>query len=410
MADQNPFEGLAPIAPAVDKYKTNRALIDDKKAKATAALSVIKKVDTPEEDEFAAKLLVKCGATLTSMENLRKEYTKLLNDFIKDEIKPENELKLEMGRVKGLRDTRANGLAAAAKAASDKIAEEVEHNKTVHEIKGKLKLHVDEGIQGRIADFDNAINENLKKGLTPENGKAFADRIAAIKPSMKQEVYEKLFQIDRTKILKHTDAQFAEALEPCKGYFTYERVSGTYQDMAEALRDSWVQKIPAKVQELKRLAKGGEDAAKLQERINQRDIDEKAERDRIAEKNRKEAETRITNETNDAKLSEDFKGQVKTQGVASAAPKNTRTMVYYTLEPNISLVKIAHVVSSMIINMISTPEAQLKQVYKKESEKPEDVEYVEGIQYWLNQMATLGYTPKIEGLVRREKLITVAKK
>ena len=79
------FESIAGIV------AVNRPVIADKIAKAIAACQLIQKIETDEQDATANFILVKCNATFPVIQNLRKEYTSLIDEWKANEMAGEKE-------------------------------------------------------------------------------------------------------------------------------------------------------------------------------------------------------------------------------------------------------------------------------------------------------------------------------
>ena len=103
---------------AVKTFDQNLVLMEDKVAKATAALSKIKVIKNDEDDQAAAHILSRVRPTFEVVQKMRKEITDPLDEIKKALMEHEKKISTAKGsgseyeRVKKMRDQYANQKAA----------------------------------------------------------------------------------------------------------------------------------------------------------------------------------------------------------------------------------------------------------------------------------------------------------
>lgn len=414
-------EKLAQITSVFDQAKAIRSEIDTSIGKALAAASAIKKVDTAEEDDFANKLLVKLRNTVSTVEAKRKSITSVVRDWLSDFITPENKLKLEIGRIVELRDSRADRIKKEADAAQAQINADLARKNYRVDRKKAIQQSILDNVGQRVFDLQTSI-EKAVGVMTIETAAAIETKLKGIKFKLKEDYYLTLLDIGYdTKLM--TQAEYDDLLKGAKGYFTYESVDENYRQTCTEVRDKWVASLPGKIEELKRLAKGGEEAKRLQSEIDARNKKEREEFDRAALQ-RREADQKAAAQAAEAeKTRNDFEAQARTQALDGSAPKGTRTIGFYQIDEPENLVKVAAIIQKIILFQIPENADDLKNGRKKKDvvveryadgtvkhdPKTDGPVYTAGVQFFLDMLASMPYQPDIPGLTHKQRLATTAK-
>ena len=402
------------LGPAIDVYKktfaANRERVD-------RAILVTKAVTAVTDDEpsdlYANRLLVKCNTTLEQVKGSRLLSTKILDDAKAWAMEPEKELIAEMERIKKLRNDRAKRL----KEKADQEAREIELQKVYDTHRGQVKARMKEslelGIASKLKDLENALAK-LFNECTLEKVDGLGSYLDRVKPSLREDFFDKLLTVDFDQRIMSVD-QFQDTKDKGKAHFNFEKTNAVYVETATKTIASWRERIPAKKSELERIAKAsGEEAARLKE---------KAERARLSEETKRKEEQalqeqRIKEQAEDdarkAALEAEFESQVKTQEIAEQ--EGTRKTKSFRLDAavEVDMVKLSSTIGKLVLHVMLAKEETggiFKRTKAGEIKLDSDgqPEYVEGVQYWLDQMKKIKYTDMIPGIISTEKISTVAK-
>jgi hypothetical protein len=409
--------GLRVLTRISDVVQIHKPIIDDKVAKAKAACSAVKIVSDDKTDEYVNNLLVKVGKTETEIEGLRKAYTGPINDWLKEQIAPENELKAESERLRGLRKAYAMEKAKAAADEKAKIAL-LERFKTHEaEVKSRMKVSVEDGVARKLQELETAIAGLFEKATAQTVDQL--EKSLNIKPGLKEEFFNGLLTVPYdAKIM--SSAQFKELQERARGYWKFENINKEYQETANKILADWRLAIPGRKKELVEIAKGGAEAEKLKAQAQARAQAEaearaKAEAERKAELDRKAQE-----EANEGALSASFEAQVAAQEIKEL--EGVRKKKIFMLDARIERdpVKIVKALGSIMLHVLTEPRTSVTDegkvgVWKRDKGgnvvfKEEGVPlYLEGIQFWLDELAKLKSLKKveIEGIIETDSLTVV---
>lgn len=412
---------VARIATVFDQAKVIRTEIDTSIGKALAAASAIKKVDTAEEDDFANKLLVKLGNTVSAAESKRKSITSTVHGWLKDFIAPENKLKLEIGRIRELRDGRAARVKAEADAAQANINKDLSRKNYRVDLKKAIQQSILDNVGQRVFDLQTSI-EKAVAVMTIESAAAVEAKLKGITFKLKEDYYLGLLDIGFKEELM-TQGEYDDLLKGAKGYFTYESVNENYRQVCAEVRDKWVASLPGKVEELKRLAKGGEEAKRLQGEIDARNKKEREDFDRAALERRTADQKAAAQAAEAEKTKNDFEAQARAQSIDGGAPKGTRTIGFYQIDEPDNLVKVAAIIQKIILFQIPENAEDLKAGKQKKDvvieryadgtikhdPKTDGPVYTAGVQFFLDMLAAMPYQPDIPGLTHKQRLATTAK-
>jgi hypothetical protein len=408
------------LVPGVEHFKktfaANRESVD-------RALQVTKKiieiaVEDETADQYANNLLVKCNATLTKVSTDRLGSTKILDDAKAWAMGPEKELEAEIERIKKLRNNRA----AIIKKAADDNAKAIEMQKRYAayegQIKGLMKVNLETGIAKKLSDLETGLAAMFNKAtLASITSGQLQKALDSTKPGLKEEFYNGLFTVPYDQNIM-SEQKFGDLVARAKAFdaWKFENVNKNYVSTALEVIIKWREKIPQKKIELEKIAKGGEQADKIKAQAEQRAKNEEIQRKEQERANAEEIQRKAVEETQESALTAEFEAQKQTQAIAEQ--DGVRKKKIYRISPavEIDVVKLSSLVAKMVLNI--TTEKGFKDkvgIFKKDKggaiklNESGEPEYVEGLQYWLDKISTLGYDPKIEGLIVTEKISTVAK-
>ncbi len=390
-----------------DKITVNIPLIKDKASKAIALGKSIIVCDTEEDDIKANNAMVKCGATLKSMEDLRKEFTGPIKDWCDSQAIHEKELKAEIDRIKVLRNARANQI--AAENAKKAIEIEMERAFKAHEIQVKqaIKSNIEVGVAKKLSDLEDAIAGMFNK-MTITN-RAAIEKQMSFTPKLREDYFSGLFDVKYDQSIMN-DTQYGDLIVRARGYYTYEQINGGYVDLANKVLSKWKDQIPARIKELESIASGN---TLVEKQANERLRSEEEKRKNESAAKIEQIKTEAIEEAQEATLKVEFDAQVKTQSIEDlSGVRNTFTL---RLDPAIekNMVKISAIVAKLVIHALSDPKTKgifLRdaQGFPKHDKKGLPM-YVDGIQYWLDQIEKIGYASMIEGIVKTDEVSTIAK-
>lgn len=409
------------LVPGVEHFKkvfaANRESVN-------RALLVTKKItEIPAEDEtadtYANNLLVKCNATLDKVKGDRLSATKILDDAKAWAMGPEKDLIAEMERIKKLRNDRANIIAEDKRRAEAAIEAEKQYKIYEGNIKSEMKASLEYGLAKRISDLEAFIADLFNK-VDLKTLTKLEQTLSTTKPGLKEEFYNSVLSVPYDQNVM-SDKQFGDLVARAKSFdaWKFENVNSAYQKTANDVLQKWKDKLPQKKKELEKIAQGGEAAEKLKQQAVDRAKSEEAQRKAQEEARSKEIETKKNEESQQSALTAEFDSQIKTQQVAEQLDQDgTRKTKVYRIDPSVEInfVKLSALIGKLALNMLTDEDFKSKGgIFKKDksgavkkNDKGEP-EYVDGIQFWLDKISALKYTPQIEGLVSSEKISTVAK-
>lgn len=385
----------------------NNSIRKEKFERAMAFMSGIKQVTNEEEDKYANDLLVAVRERVTELETLRKKYSRPLDAWMSEQISIENQLKAEAERIRKYRNDYANDLDKQAKAKQKLIDDKKKFDQHEADVKGRLKISVEVSVSKRLVALESAVSEILNR-MTLESVESEKQKLN-IKPVLKKEFFDSLFVVEYDKTI-FTPEQFKALQDRAKGYWTYERINEEYVKKANEIIQKWVDQVPFRVKELEKIAAGDATAkAAADKRIE----DDQKELRANATKQEQQIVTSAQAQVQDESLRADFAAQVQTQDIETVRAQTRRKYRIDTTKDS-NLMEVSAIVSKMIINLIA--ENDFKSIYKMDKEgkvkldADGDVVYVDGVQYWLDQMAKISIPVKIPGLVCTEYKVTKATK
>jgi len=416
---QAPQTSVELIKGVFDTALANRATIDEKKSKISGAIKAtrakIKEIKTQAEDEYLNKLIVKSNNTVGEIEALRKAYTGKVNAWLKQEIGPENELKLEIAPLVEMRNAYAKKLTqenAKRQAEIDK-----EKNRKIYEaeIKSKMKISVETGVIDRVVAFEKSIEVYFMANLTATNKATFKAKLEGFKPTLKEENFLTLFYVDYD-IDKMSPDEFDALVKRAKTYWIYETINKEYQTACLEILKVWIDKIDSRVRELEVLAKGGQEADRAAKIIAEREADRKNQVAADAEIKKSQAQAKANDAAQGEILTAEFTAQAQGQNLVD--PAGVRNSTYFTIDNPEDTVEVGRIIASIIMHTIpnKSKEDRIKMILKHDKDgKPlkdadGDPVYTDGVAYWLNLAAGMGYNLGAKGLTMRTKTRAINKK
>ena len=316
-----------------EKAKQMFPVISDKANRGVLALSKITKIETDEEDAIANNLLVKVRVTIEGskdpegnkipgIEAMRKEVTGKLDELKSLLILPENRLKAEAERVKGLRNKYANEKEARRQEEAKKVAEEQARKDAMVKVKAEIK----DKLTDLIVEKTKALGQTISAHVSAMNLDNWdeMEKKFNLSPKLAVDSWAKCFDQPRNPLI--SEAVFAALIEEAKAEEPYEKHNSLYIQYAQPVVDQWKQDLPerkAKLIEIKELEERDAMKAAIKKRQMAEEAEKKqkeeAERLQKQEEERKEEQER---EKNEQLLKNEFESHVITQ---QAAPqKNIR--------------------------------------------------------------------------------------
>lgn len=387
---------------------TNQALIKEKSEKALAVLASITTVDTDEQDLYANNVLVKCNATYKVIEELRKAYTSPIKTWCDGEAEAEKNLDKAMSRIKSLRNARANRIAAEDAAKKQLIEKERAFKEYEITIKQKIKTSIEVGVAKKIIELETAMAELLSR-MTLDN-RAEVEKMMNFTPKLKEDYFKGLFFVQYDGVIM-TQPQYEDLLNRALGYYSYQVINDKYVAEASAVLIKYKAGIAPRFAQLQKIAKGDTLAQKQSESIA---AQEKESREAAASKLLESIESGIQNDTQEEILKNEFDAQLQTQSIATQAGGRKKTTFRLSAEVEKDMMKLSSMIAKLVLNTMLEPET--KGIYERDAQKFPKMDekgnpiYVAGIKYWLDMMEKVSYAGTIEGLIKTEEVITIARK
>lgn len=404
------------LGPAIDVYKKT---FSENRERVDRALLIGKSITEVPPDEaqdlYANNFLVKANVTLESVKSSRLASTRILDDAKTWAMIPEKELEAEVERIKKLRNERARRIQESA----DEKAREIEMQKAYDIHRGQVKARMKEGLELGIAARLKALEDSVAKmfnEITLDKISALDPYLKGVKPSLKEDFFDKLLTVPFDQNIMSVD-KFQDTKAAAKVHFDFAKTNAAYIDLATKTISKWAEKIPSKKLELERIAKAsGEEAAKLQAKAEQARKDEEARRQVEQQKQTDAIKEGAKDEEAKSTLTAMFDSQQKTQEIAELT--GTRKTKSFRLDPAVEadFVKLSGFLAKLVLH-VSLDKDNFTGIFKRTKageiklDDQGNPEYVEGIQYWLDQIKKVKYANEqlIPGLISTEKLSTVAK-
>jgi len=409
-------ESLTVFASLGEVVKANRALIQDKVSRALAACSAVTKVSSEDENKFANDLLVKCNATLPVVEELRKAYTKKLDEWKAGEMQLEKQLKDEIDRIKKLRDVYEQDKHEKANAERTRIEKAQKKEHEIGRVKAELVAAVELGVGNRLLKGEEALAK-LFNDLTLETIGG-AEAALSFPPTLKEEFFNGLVTsfdaYDKTLL---TVEEIAELKAKALKHFDYPKRAAKYVELVRDIQKTWKEKIPARKRELEEIAKA--DASKAEElkaqaaeRSRKEELERQAQGAELAKTVGKQRDEAMIDTT----VGSDFSAQMQIQRIDEAQGRK-KVVFRFVNEEQIAQepgIVLASILSKVILHVIT--DKDYAGIFKREKLMPKrDAEtglliYTDEVQGWLDELAKIKPTPVIQGLESREIIKTIAKK
>jgi hypothetical protein len=378
--------------------------------KITAIASRITKVSNEEEDTVARGFVSKVNPILKKAEENRLSYTRLIDGWVANEMQPEKEIKAEIVRIRELLNQYANQVAADNRAKALAIEATKQRDQYIIEVKKDLNLKIGLQIATYIQEAESAISAMIDT-MTLDNHSSISQKLEGWTPSLKEEKYNSLFSVDYDKN-KLTEKDYQElVIDKARAHFTYEMINEKYKTEAALIKSKWRDSIPAKLRELEEIKKGNKTIAEQAEKRKAAENEKRKQQQAAA---RLALETKVNEEAQSELLSTEFQAQVQQQSIEDQ--KNIRKKIVYRLdkETEKDLLKVAQVIMKSIAHMIG--DANFKGIYKrdqqgfpKKDEKGNPM-YVDGIQFWLDELQRVPYQVQFPGLSATEEVTVIARK
>lgn len=387
----------------------NKPLIQEKIQKAIAACQLIQTIETDEQDATANNILVKCNATFPVIQNLRKEYTSLIDEWKANEMAGEKELQKEMDRIKALRNERASKKAAEDREKIKAIEDAKKKAIEIARIKSEQVLAVQLGIANRIQEGENKIAEMFNKA-TLETIDAISKQLDSINPKLKEDMFRGFLAVDYDQNLVPYD-EFKAIVDKAFIHFDHAKCDKEYQEAVLAIISEWKAKLPARRKELEAIANGGAEAERLAKIAKDKADYEAAERSKEADRLKAEAEAKAKETQQNEALEAEFKGQLQVQDIEPQ--EGIRGVVSYRLSIEDKPVKIVETMGRIMIQVLADP--NFKGIFKRDKsgipkrDAKGQAEYLDCIQDWLNLLAKIKPSPEFEGVVKTNDVTTIAK-
>jgi len=406
---------------AVKTFEANVAIMDEKTTKALVVLSGIKKIDSADDEEKARHWLGRVRPTFETVQKLRKEITDPL-DVIKKELM-EYEKKIsttkgsgsEYARVKTLLDQYANKKAAEAKIEQDRIEHEKNVKLETADIKSKLIKSIELGTFDLIKNGEVQLTKYVAE-MTLEN---FDEKLGKLnyKPKMSPDAFKKLMTVSYNPTLISSE-DYQKIITDFGEKFEYKNINDSYCEQSSIILERVKLKdIPEHKAELDKLAAAVEtgmldnaavDPEKLKEKLAAIDNTYAIEKQAVEEK--------ADDVAGEAKIDAEFEAQVSKQSIEQQT--GIRKNISYAFDDKAigKMTKVIETMAKVITHVLA--DAKYKGIIKKDSQgfpkmdSDGKIQYVDGINYWLKEMAKLNIDTdevNIPNLVKTEDVSTIVR-
>lgn len=406
---------------AMKTYEANVKIMDEKSSKAMAALSALKKIDSDEDEKIVRHVLGRVRATFEEIQKMRKDVTGPL-DAIKSElmefekrISTDKNSNSEYIRGKKMLDQYANKKAADAAAEQLKIQLEKDIKLEEANIKSQLIKSIELGVFDLVKEGEIGLTKFVAE-MTSDN---YDEKLGKLnyKPKLKPDAYSKLMQVDYNRQLITVD-KFTEIIKVLGDKFEYDNVNAAYSEQALIVLEIFKKDvIPLRKIELDERAKSSADEQKIKAEQDKENLKAKLEEvDQTYESEKKEVVEKAEDKAAESMIDAEFEAQVSLQQIDEQ--KGVRKNLCYSLNED-ALSKPSALLDTMVKVMTHViADAKFKGIVKRDSQgfpkldSDGKVQYVDGINYWLKELAKLGIDTdkvKIPNLDKIEDVSTIVR-
>lgn len=383
---------IEPLVALVQEYGPKMIKGRDR---AVAALEKITEV-TEANIEDTTQLLVKAKQTSDIIQKWRKEVTgpldeikKSLMTYEKDIIDQEDRVRKEIGKFKQQQ--------------LDAIRAEEERARKLREredYKTDLTVIMRKNLQDMVMSIIVSTDEQSEKFFATATVDDFdekAKRYATMKPVLKQPLYDKCFEIafDGAKI---TPEEFKALVASVQLNETFAKYEGLVIDGCIPVINQWRGKIPDLKLKKIELEKAKDDAAKLQALQEQQRKEQESEQARKKaefEEKRKVANEELNQQAEVDKMGNAFQEQAMTQTLEDKGPvKKVLKFNNPKLMGKAFNTIVYHVMASPKFGGFQKREPRTKELVYDDKGRPE---YIDQVQWWINQFMSLKIDAHIEG-------------
>lgn len=400
---------------AVKNYESNVLVMGDKTTKALAALSKIKVINNDEDDKAAQHILSRVKPTFETVQALRKEITDPLDELKSYLMEHEKKISTaknsgsEYSRVKNLRDAYANKKAAEARAEQQRIQNEKAKKIEIADMKARLVKNIELGVFDLIKDGELQLTKFVSE-MTLEN---FDQKLALLnyKPKLKTDSFSKLMTIDYNKSLVSV-AEYEQMIKDGGTQFSYDHINAAYAEQAIKVLNRFKKDvIPARKAELEERSKASADEQKVKKQQEDQMLQARLDEINSAYESEKvKVEEKVDDQTADTKIEAEFDSQVDIQTIKDQ--KGVRKNIVYQIDEKI-LAKPSQVIDVLtkVVTHVMMDD-KFKGVIKRDAQgfpRVDDkgqTELVDGIQYWLKELAKLKIDIDVDGLIKTENIST----
>lgn len=418
-----PTTAVALVQTVKEIYEKNFPVIAERTSKLKTACSALKTIQDDKADAWAEAAIVKGRELLVDVDTMRKAITKPIDDFKARVLMPENELKTELERIRTLRNQYANDKAAKKRASDEEIEKQKIYKIHEAEIKTEMKAALEYAIAKKLTVLETFISDMFSKMSLDEESPTFYKKIVKqldFKPALKPDFISTTIGSVPYKKEIVSEEQFKGLLDRALAYkdWSYQEINAKYLREALGIVEKWRAQLMPKVRELEKIAAGGEAAEAAKKRLTQEEERRQQAKKKEEEETARRIETEKTNAIQDATLGAEFDSQLAKQAVEDTT--GGRKKKVYRLDPTTEkdFAKFAGVIGKIALHIFTEVDSAGKrksvfkldaQGYPKRDEKGDPI-YIDGISFWLNELSSLPYDPKIPGLLVTEEISTIARK
>lgn len=317
---------LIKIEPLIQQIQAFVPEADTKTQKAVDVMAEVVEINDLEDREYAEELLGRVKASYDKFSALRKSITEPI-DKLKEELmvfekrvsydgKQDNHYTRIRKLIQGFDQAELNR--------KRKIEEEAEKRRKVEDSKIDIERQCKKNLAQMLIDRVVDTDEGSKKyfdAATLEDFDAKADQFRRFKPVLKQEIYNKCFEVLFDMSL-FTQEDFTNHINSVKTIEPYEKWRDAVIESIAPVLNDWMAKIPDLKQEKIALANAKDEEArqKLQEEQNRKSEEEQNRKSLEIQKLKDNANQQIDDQAEIDKTHNAFQQQGSVQDAGPKGP------------------------------------------------------------------------------------------
>lgn len=364
----------------------NIPLLEKWSAKANAALDTINPITTDEEREDAVAKLAAVRDVYNASVEKRKQMTEIVDAFKDAVMEYERPFDTKTGVKSKYNEKRKFIEEYDQRKLEERRKQEAEaaKKKELENLKVDLRAKILQNLSNNVVETVKRADEyarNLFATLEADNFDVQAEQFKKQKPKLKQETYDKCFEVPWNPSLMSKE-EYGTFCDLVKQEENYDKWNATIQEAVAPVLNEWRARIPDLKQECLEKAKASdEEKKKMEEDRKKRDEDEQKTRQEQLDILAKENASKIQEDANLNKMSNEFAAQAAVQSLEDAG--GIKLVLKFT-DPKLTVRALANIIYHCMANEKFPGIVKRDKSKKLVMDDKGRPEYIEPVQWWVD--------------------------